>query len=144
MSQTGPSESGDSGASKSTVPSLSSELDELTTAVLEVSDNLQSCAQESDARHAAYLARVEQQQQRATSFQDQIAKMLAMTQEGLRREKEEPLKGMGPPFHTYLIIYAAACPLSLSLPALAATGRNGRRIVAGRSAEPFVISSAKP
>ncbi|KAM5535008.1 hypothetical protein V8D89_011381 [Ganoderma adspersum] len=96
MSQTGPSESRDSAASRSTIPSLSSELDGLTTAVLEVSDNLQACAQESDARHAAYLARAAQQQQRATGFQDQIAKMLAMTQEGLRREREEPLKVPNP------------------------------------------------
>ncbi|PIL22659.1 hypothetical protein GSI_15351 [Ganoderma sinense ZZ0214-1] len=96
MSQTGPSEASDSTGSKSTAQSLSAELDKLTTAVLEVSDNVQACAQESDVRHAAYRARAEEQKQRTTSFQDQIAKMVAMTQEGLRREREEPLKVPNP------------------------------------------------
>ncbi len=106
MSQTAPPHSENSTSSESTAPSLSSELDKLTTAVLEVSDNLQACAQESDARHAAYLARAEEQKQCATGFQDQIARMLAMTQEGLRREREEPLKGMDPPSPACLMIHA--------------------------------------
>ncbi|KAI1790185.1 hypothetical protein LXA43DRAFT_524388 [Ganoderma leucocontextum] len=96
MSQAASSESQDSVSLRSTAPSLSAELDKLTTAVLEVSDNIQACSRESDARHAAHLARADDQEQRTASMQDQIAKMLAMTQEGLRREKEEPLKVPNP------------------------------------------------
>lgn len=118
MPQTALSESEDS--TKSTTPSLSAELDKLTTAVLDVSDNIQACAQESDARHAACLARAEDQKQRTTSFQDQIAKMLAMTQEGLRKEREEPLKGMDFPFCG--CVPDDPCWRTVSLPPLATYG----------------------
>ncbi|EJF63298.1 hypothetical protein BD309DRAFT_853685 [Dichomitus squalens] len=96
MSQNTPSESRASTSSKSTVSSLTTELDKLTTAVLEVTDHIQACSQASDAHHAAYIAHVEEQKKRTAGIQDRIAQMLAMTQESLKRDEEEPLKGALP------------------------------------------------
>ncbi|KAI0667646.1 hypothetical protein C8Q78DRAFT_1051924 [Trametes maxima] len=76
----------------STPPSASSveeHLERLTSAVHEVGDHIQACKETSEARHAAAEAREETAQTRTLSVQEQLAWMLAMTQETLRREKEE-------------------------------------------------------
>ncbi|KAI0667654.1 hypothetical protein C8Q78DRAFT_1051956 [Trametes maxima] len=76
----------------STPPSASSveeHLERLTNAVHEVGDHIQACKETSEARHAAAEAREETAQTRTLSVQEQLARVLAMTQETLRREKEE-------------------------------------------------------
>ncbi|RDX53426.1 hypothetical protein OH76DRAFT_1416089 [Lentinus brumalis] len=72
-------------------PSLTDELEHLTTAIQQVGDEIQTCKQASEERHVAMLARDEEQMRRTLTVQEQLAQMLAMTQESLRRNREEPL-----------------------------------------------------
>ncbi len=74
-------------------PSLTDELEHLTTAIQQVGDEIQTCKQASEERHVAMLARDEEQMRRTLTVQEQLAQMLTMTQEALRRNKEEPLAG---------------------------------------------------
>ena len=73
--------------------SLTDDLDRLTTAIQQVGDEIATCKQESEERHNARLARDEQETQRTLSVQEQLAQMIAMTQESLRRRREEPVVG---------------------------------------------------
>ncbi|KAI0720599.1 hypothetical protein C8T65DRAFT_692813 [Cerioporus squamosus] len=90
MSFSNPSSS--SPSTSTSIPiSLTDELEQLTTAIQQVGDEIQTCKQASEERHVAKLARDDEETQRTLTVQEQLAQMLAMTQESLRRNKEEPL-----------------------------------------------------
>ncbi|KAI0754828.1 hypothetical protein C8Q80DRAFT_1266384 [Daedaleopsis nitida] len=74
-------------------PSLDDQLDRLTTAIQEVGESIHECKTASDERHALKLAHDDKEGQRTLTVQEQLAQMLAMTQESLRRSKEEPVVG---------------------------------------------------
>ena len=92
-----PAPSAQSPSTTSSTPSaptsLTDDLDRLTTAIQQVGDEIATCKQESEERHNARLARDEQETQRTLSVQEQLAQMIAMTQESLRRRREEPVVG---------------------------------------------------
>ncbi|KAI0647929.1 hypothetical protein C8Q79DRAFT_1008309 [Trametes meyenii] len=88
------------GSNNAPSPSSSSvegHLERLTNAVHEVGDHIQACKETSEARHATAEAREEAAQTRTLSVQEQLARMLAMTQETLRREKEERVTSVSSP-----------------------------------------------
>ncbi len=68
---------------------LYDQLDQLTTVIQHVGDDIQTCKTASEERHQVRQAREEEQKKRTASVQEQLAQMLAMTQESLRRKREE-------------------------------------------------------
>ncbi|EIW59337.1 uncharacterized protein TRAVEDRAFT_46642 [Trametes versicolor FP-101664 SS1] len=68
--------------------SVEAQLERLTSAVHETGHLIHVCTVLCEERCALALARDEQQAKRAESVQEQLARMLAMTQETLRRERE--------------------------------------------------------
>ncbi|RPD62531.1 hypothetical protein L227DRAFT_573094, partial [Lentinus tigrinus ALCF2SS1-6] len=92
MSSPAPSSSAPSTA-PSVPASLTDQLDRLTTAIQHVGDEIETCKQVSEERHLAKLVRDEEETQRTLTVQEQLAQMIAMTQESLRKNREEPLVG---------------------------------------------------
>lgn len=73
--------------------SVEEQLERLTTAVHETGHLIHVCTVLCEERCALALARDEQQQKRAEGVQEQLARMLALTQETLRREREVRVTG---------------------------------------------------
>ncbi|KAI0712317.1 hypothetical protein C8Q76DRAFT_483359 [Earliella scabrosa] len=74
-------------AIRTSYASLDDQLERLTNAIQQVGEGIQQCNGASDDRHARKLAREEEERRRTTSVQDQLAQMLAMTQQSLRRNQ---------------------------------------------------------
>ncbi|KAI0349594.1 hypothetical protein OH77DRAFT_1431935 [Trametes cingulata] len=81
-----------SSSPKDSTPSSSSledQLDRLTTTVQETAHQLHVCSAACAERCALARARDDEEKRRTESVHEQLARLLAMTREGVRREREE-------------------------------------------------------